>query len=59
VDGKQVAERLEGYREELQALGVRYLALSGSAARGQARPDSDLDMLVNSPGLWACSSLCV
>jgi len=36
---------------EIRALGVTRLALFGSVARGQARPDSDVDILVEfSPG---------
>src|SRR5947209_7330964 len=33
-------------REALHARGVRHAALFGSVARGQAREDSDLDILV-------------
>lgn len=33
-------------RDRLHALGVRELALFGSHARGDARPDSDVDFLV-------------
>lgn len=33
-------------REALRARGVRHAALFGSVARGRARPDSDLDILV-------------
>jgi predicted nucleotidyltransferase len=31
---------------EIRALGVSRLALFGSVARGEARPDSDVDILV-------------
>jgi len=34
------------HRSELDALGVQSLALFGSVARGEARPDSDVDLLV-------------
>jgi len=40
------------HKKNLKALGVNTLALFGSAARDEARPDSDLDFLVefdNSP----------
>ena len=43
---KQVVERLEQAREQIEALGVRRLALFGSVVRGEARPDSDVDLLV-------------
>ena len=33
-------------RDALRARGVRHAALFGSVARGQARPGSDLDILV-------------
>ena len=36
---------------EIRALGVERLALFGSVLRGEARPDSDIDLLVQfSPG---------
>ena len=31
---------------EIRALGIQRLALFGSVARGEARPDSDVDVLV-------------
>ena len=34
------------HRKELEGLGVRSLALFGSVVRGEARPDSDVDILV-------------
>ncbi|MFM7351770.1 MAG: nucleotidyltransferase family protein [Microcystis aeruginosa] len=33
-------------KEQLQGLGVKSLTLFGSVARDQARPDSDVDLLV-------------
>jgi predicted nucleotidyltransferase len=42
-----VLERLEAHREELAAMGVRYLAIFGSVARDEAGPNSDVDILVD------------
>jgi predicted nucleotidyltransferase len=42
----QVAERLGAHAQELRSLGVRSLDLFGSVARGDARPESDVDLLV-------------
>jgi predicted nucleotidyltransferase len=41
-----VAERLAAHADELRSLGVRSLDLFGSTARGEARPESDVDLLV-------------
>jgi hypothetical protein len=38
---------LKAAEQELRARGVRSLALFGSTARGEARPDSDVDVLVD------------
>lgn len=43
---EQVVERLERVREQIQALGVKRIALFGSVLRGQAGGDSDVDLLV-------------
>ncbi len=37
---------IEESREQIRAFGVRRLGLFGSFARGQAREDSDVDLLV-------------
>jgi len=42
----QVLAILRAHFPELQALGIRTLALFGSTARGEAGPDSDVDLLV-------------
>ncbi len=42
----EVLRILGQHREELQRLGVRSLALFGSAARGEASAESDVDLLV-------------
>lgn len=41
-----VSQQLELLRSQIQALGVRRIALFGSTVRGEARPDSDVDLLV-------------
>jgi predicted nucleotidyltransferase len=41
-----VLHRLRAHRVELQRLGVRHAAIFGSLARGEDRPDSDADILV-------------
>lgn len=38
--------RLDPYRAELARVGVRRLGVFGSVARGEAGPDSDVDILV-------------
>ena len=43
---EQTFERLVASEEEIRALGVARLALFGSVLRGEARPDSDVDLLV-------------
>lgn len=48
---EQVQERLRGIEAEVLGLGVRRLALFGSVLRNEARPDSDVDLLVEfAPG---------
>ena len=41
-----VEERLRAVEHEIRALGVARLALFGSVLHGSARPDSDVDLLV-------------
>jgi uncharacterized protein len=43
---KEAIERLLASERDIRALGVQRLALFGSVARGQARLDSDVDLLV-------------
>lgn len=43
----EVLRRLSGRRAELLRLGARRLGLFGSFARGEARADSDVDLLVD------------
>jgi len=42
--------RLQAHRKEIQAFGVKSLALFGSMSRDEAGPDSDVDLLVTFEG---------
>jgi predicted nucleotidyltransferase len=46
----EIRERLRTDREMLDRFHVRALALFGSRVRGEARPDSDVDLLVDFDG---------
>src|SRR5215213_290389 len=46
ITKQQVVQRLHDAREQIFALGARRIALFGSVVRGEARPDSDVDLLV-------------
>lgn len=47
----ETVARLVASEREIRALGVQRLALFGSVLRDEARPDSDVDLLVQfSPG---------
>jgi uncharacterized protein len=43
----EALHRLRASRAELERAGVRHLAIFGSFARGDDRPDSDIDLLVS------------
>src|SRR5690242_7208040 len=43
---KIIVDKLCGLAPDLKALGVTRLSLFGSRVRGDARPDSDLDVLI-------------
>ena len=45
-DTEQILKTVEGNREKLRSFGVRRLGLFGSAVRGEATEESDLDFLV-------------
>ena len=47
---ENIIAQVAAHQGELEQFGVRKLALFGSAARGDARPDSDLDFLVDFEG---------
>ena len=42
----QIIQTLSEHKGELDAFGVRSLSLFGSVARGEERPGSDIDILV-------------
>ena len=44
MDRDAVLERLRSHEHELKAMGVARLSLFGSVARGEAGPDSDVDL---------------
>jgi uncharacterized protein len=44
MDRDTVISRLKAHEAELRRLGVQHLWLFGSTARGDARPDSDVDL---------------
>jgi hypothetical protein len=45
-DLAQAIQRLRAHRAELEAGGIAHAAVFGSVARGEARPDSDIDILI-------------
>jgi hypothetical protein len=48
----EAIRRLQDAEPEIRSLGVERLALFGSVLRGEARPDSDVDVLVGfAPGV--------
>jgi uncharacterized protein len=50
MNAEQVRQRLDGLKTRLSDLHVKSLSLFGSAAKGQAGRDSDLDFLVEFEG---------
>lgn len=46
-----ILDFLRAHREELKAMGVVKIGLFGSYARGEQRPDSDMDFLFEMDGM--------
>jgi predicted nucleotidyltransferase len=44
---ERALKTLRDHQGELRSLGVRHASVFGSLARGEARPDSDVDVLVD------------
>jgi predicted nucleotidyltransferase len=49
AERERVLRVLRRHEAELRALGVNHLSLLGSMARGEARPESDVDVLLDVP----------
>ena len=49
MERERAVEILKRHESDIRALGVASLSLFGSTARGEARPDSDIDVLVDIP----------
>ncbi len=47
---KNIISRIRKHRTHLTRLGVKSLSIFGSVARGEERPDSDVDILVEFEG---------
>jgi len=46
----ETLQKLAAHRDELTQMGVKTLAVFGSVARDEARPDSDVDIMVEFQG---------
>jgi hypothetical protein len=49
MDRGEAIARLKQHEAEFKQLGVEHLYLFGSTARGEARPDSDVDLFFDHP----------
>jgi predicted nucleotidyltransferase len=59
MDKQQILDRLRENGHALRARGVTHAALFGSRARGDDRPDSDIDILIDlaPEALSACGNI--
>ena len=48
---RTIISRIRKHRAQLTKLGVKSVSIFGSVARGEERPDSDVDILVEFDGL--------
>lgn len=46
MNAQMISQRLQEYQADLEQLGVASLAIFGSAARGEAGSESDVDLLI-------------
>jgi predicted nucleotidyltransferase len=46
MDPEQIIATLRAHEAELRHRGIRHAALFGSVVRGEARPSSDIDLLI-------------
>ncbi len=52
MDRDEALSLIRAHMDELRALGIQEISIFGSVARGEAGPDSDVDVLVElGPGL--------
>jgi predicted nucleotidyltransferase len=49
MERDKAIETLKRHEAELKQLGVEHLFMFGSTARGEARPDSDVDLFFDHP----------
>ena len=47
MTAQSIVQTLRSHREELAGRGIASMALFGSIARGEDRPDSDVDVLID------------
>ena len=62
MDKDAVIATLRAHRADLERMGVIHAALFGSLARGEAGPDSDIDIAVDliegtAPDMWSYAGL--